>query len=119
MFQPISFNVIRQALEWHGVPIPKLRQLSLDDSDPDFIVGEYMATWAEEQFVAVLHPDKPGYQIGDMLNFTHKVRECFCEDIKVFAQESELWECGVRLLLYVAVPRTTLAWWECFDAINA
>jgi len=109
MFQPISFNVIRQALVWHGFPVPKLRQMSFYDYSSEEITAEYFALWTKEQFFQVLHPGHPEYMIGDDRLFLAKVQECFCEDVGVHYAYSDLYRDGFACLFYVRVSREVLA----------
>jgi len=82
MYQPISFNAIRQALEWHGMPVPVLRQLSFYDDELDGETSaEYLATWTPQQVAdAVAHPEiyhaTPLYYL-----FGEKLRACFYNDV--------------------------------------
>lgn len=105
MFQPISFNVIRQALEWHGVPVPKLRMLSFSDYDQDLITAEYRASWAFDDLanagMGVTMPNG-GLFLAD---FASLVRGCFCEDVCVETVEARASTREVVAVFYVRVSK--------------
>lgn len=119
MFQPISFNVIRQALEWHGFPVPKLRQLSLNDHDPDFVTAEYVAHWTAQQVQRVT-----GYPPGSQATYAEgemgaRLRQCFCEDVQVADPVNDPVAHMMTALIYVRVPRDLLYWAHLLEEINA
>jgi hypothetical protein len=117
MFQPISFNVIRQALEWHGFPVPKLRQLSLDDHDPDFVTAEYVATWTPEQANAI-PCSEPDFPIGPTLTlFIDKLQACFCHDVQVHSVERSEPGDNIVAFIYVKVDRGLLYWAQLLEVI--
>jgi len=109
MYQPISFNVIRQALEWHGLPVPTLRQLSYWTYDPHELSAEYVATWSAEQLrqrfvislLASIHWQLPV--------FVQQLRECFCDDIRLFDPEYDYIKEEFRVILYVTISREVIA----------
>lgn len=109
MYQPISFNVIRQALNWHGFPVPTLRQLSLNDHDLNFIWAEYRATWTEEQAVSVIadYPDEDWTLACK--NFNFHLAKCFCEDVEVMNAEFHPLKRHLTVLFYVKVAREVVA----------
>jgi hypothetical protein len=110
MFQPISFNVIRQALEWHGFPVPILRQVSLSDLDPDAVWAEYVATWTPEQ-VDAIPCTEPDFPIPPALTlFIDRLQACFCEDIQVHSVERNEPSRTVTAFIYVKVDRALLYW---------
>jgi hypothetical protein len=119
MFQPISFNVIRQALEWHGLPVPKLRQLSLNDHDPDCVTGEYVASWPLTSVISVNndYPDET-YCLA-VASFIHKLRSCFCQDIEIADGVPDVQGGIVTALIYVRVARGLLFWADLLDEIQA
>jgi len=117
MFQPISFNVIRQALEWHGFPVPKLRQLSLNDHDPDLVTGEYVATWTDDQVRAVTGYETVYLSKYADLAFTAKLKECFCDDIQVDGDTSQTVRGSYQYVITVKVARSLLYWAHLLEEI--
>lgn len=109
MFQPISFNVIRQALAWHNLPVPTLRQLSLYDGYGDNVSAEYLALWAAEaletRWFGVPREDGD-YYYTVMLNH---LRDCFCDDIHMTELHWDPVNQRLAALLYVKVDRTLLS----------
>jgi len=109
MYQPISFNVIRQALQWHAFPVPTLRQLSYWDYDPNEITAEYVCTWSAEQlrqhFGMALLCSMP----CDGLLFTRQLRQCFCEDVAVLDPEYDPVKESFSAILYVTISREVIA----------
>lgn len=108
MIQPISFNVIRQALDWHGFPVPALRQLSFYDFFTDFISAEYIATWTMDQVEGVCHglPSQDGSYY--YVQFKNALSECFCEDIAVTELHWDSLFMTMRALFYVRIDRAVL-----------
>lgn len=105
MYQPISFNVIRQALDWHKMPIPTLRELSYYDCFTDFISAEYLCVWTDEQLrqfapTKLLHDGSYAYTV-----FANQLRECFCDDVKVVELHFDPLKEELRGLLYVTISR--------------
>jgi len=83
MYQPISFNVIRQALEWHGFPVPILRCLSVSPpSEEGIVYAEYHARWGysllDELGTEAYHKRQ---QPLDYIKA--KLQDCFCGDVEV------------------------------------
>jgi hypothetical protein len=108
MYQPISFNVIRQALAWHNMPFPHLRQLSYYDCFENFISAEYLAVWTRDQVSLVVG----GFPVEDgsfyFECFARHLRECFCSDAIVTQLSVNPMQRTLCGLLYVTVPRETL-----------
>jgi hypothetical protein len=110
MFRPISFNVIRQALDWHGFPVPKLRQLSLDDHDLDCVTAEYVATWTRQQVEQVA--ELPEFWATNVARwkFEDTLKQCFCEDVRITNVSTNEEGATLTALLYVKVDRCLLYW---------
>jgi len=111
MYQPISFNVIRQALEWHGFPVPTLRQLSFYDFWDDFVSAEYLATWGPSLTAKVTgsSPERDGsyhYAV-----FAVRLRDCFAEDVTITDLHVNSHNLEMTALIYVKIPKG-LAMWE-------
>lgn len=82
MYQPISFDVIRQALDWHGFPVPHLRQLSFYEWT-DYLSAEYYAVWSwldipAHYCVHSLEDGDTGFQ-----EFKRDLAACFCDDVTI------------------------------------
>lgn len=118
MFQPISMNVIRQALDWHGFPVPTLRELSYsDDSDGD-ITAEYQAVWALDRIIEGEH-DIPVSPVGVIVaDFIRDLRGCFCEDVAVVDAHMDPLRDELKVLLYVKVSRAVCFWAEHWTNTN-
>lgn len=113
MFQPISTNVILQALAWHAFPLPKLRCLSVSPvSEEGIVTAEYLATW--------------GYSLlDDMCDEAHdnawnarsyivdNLAECFCQDVEVKDLTGNDEQGEYTAVLYVQVDQsaTVLSDW--------
>jgi len=84
MYKPISFNVIRQALEWS--PLPELQHIQLlstfkwPNGDTS---GEYVVTFKGAD-VRDLFGQEPLYE-GSWIDSEMRItlQECFCHDITV------------------------------------
>jgi len=109
MYQPISFNVIRQALEWHGLPVPTLRQLSHFNYDPDNVSAEYLATWTAEQLRQRFGMAELNAVPWQAPVFVQQVRNCFCEDVRVMDPEYNLINGSFRVIFYVTISREVIA----------
>lgn len=112
MYQPISFNVIRQALEWHGLPVPTLRQLSYRDQEPGEWTAEYLAMWSMDRLVEYMSSSPvPPYDVltGEFVN---RLRECFCADIDVVDAHINPLRNDLVVLLYVRVSKGISRWFE-------
>lgn len=109
MYQPISFNVIRQALEWHRFPVPALRQLSFFDNDPEQVTAEYLATWTLEQALKAVTPHTIWHERGTQIRFMQKLKECFCEDVTAVDAYFDPLKKEFRVLLYVRLSREVIA----------
>jgi len=119
MFQPISFNAIRQALEWHGFPVPKLRQLSFQDYDELWITAEYLATWSAEQLRQRYGHDLM-FRSSHMRGvFITQLRECFCEDVIIADYALVLDPDEFRVLLYIKLGKDAIAAARFVEEINA
>jgi len=84
MLKPISINVIRQAVEWSGLPDPlSIRQLSAYKWPNGDISGEYVLTFEgsdvrrEFEYEALYDGSAADSKMRYALN------ECFCTDITV------------------------------------
>lgn len=109
MYQPISFNVIRQALEWHNFPVPTIRQLSFHDMPDQEIIAEYYARWTTADVVKVTGMS-PGWQaMYARIIFTEQLRQCFCEDIEATELLPTPLEEGFSCLIYVRISREVAA----------
>lgn len=109
MFAPISFNVIRQALEWHSLPIPELRLLSFRDNEKEGVEAEYRAVWPEHKIPQCYFLPEPGEPMNGVDRFARDLQECFCSDVIVL--ECRWSDSAQRMsaLLYVKVDRTAFA----------
>jgi hypothetical protein len=109
MYQPISFNVIRQALDWHRFPVPALRQLSFFDSDPEQVTAEYLATWTAVQMLQQRgRASGPPTRITQVL-FMEALTACFCEDVTAIDAYYDPLKEEFRVLLYVRLSREVIA----------
>lgn len=110
MLQIISFNVIKDALKWHGMPLPNLRQLSYSEYE-HFFTGEYLARWEEwdvpvRYFFPPLHDGDP----DGVARFKADLQACFCEDITVIEVEwHDLPYEYMTALIYCKVDKAVLA----------
>jgi len=112
MFQPISFNVICQALEWHDLPRPKLRVLSVHEMD-GVIDAEYRATWrAVDLPDRVLYTDMSPLAVPCIALLANELHNCFAADVEVFALEFDALTAIVSALLYVRVDSCIGNWHE-------
>lgn len=79
-YNPISFNVIRQALTWQHIPPPQLTKLSSYKLPDGTMTSVYRAVWDYKAIVSwagyKFNPD--GYELT---YFCHAVSSSFCEDI--------------------------------------
>jgi len=112
MYQPISFNVIRQALAWHGFPVPQLRQLSYSPANEDGLAtAEYLATWGHSLIDAHYAMKLPHGGSRAQIIY-HDLMDCFMDDIQVlsvgYAFESQCY----TALLYVTVTVQIGLWGE-------
>lgn len=107
MFQPIAFRVIRQALIWHGFPVPAMRQLSFYEWE-DFFSAEYALTWT----ASMLRDDKKPIpkQDGDF-HYTvlqYDLHDCFADDVSVIQLHWDEESLLLTALLYVQLPKTPI-----------
>lgn len=83
MYQPISFEVVRQACAWHDFPAPKLRQLSFHENEDGIVWAEYFATWPStiirEKYHWYSQHDDGGLTFRAHLD----LQRCFCDDVVV------------------------------------
>jgi len=113
MYHPISFNVIRQALEWHGMPVPMLHQLSFYDNElHGETSAEYLATWTPDQAASVaVQPEVPHAPHLCPL-FSEKLRACFCDDVAVLGITRNPTNGTIICVLYVRVSTFIGNWHE-------
>lgn len=115
MYQPISFNVIRQALHWHGFPTPNLRQLSHSPSSEDGIsTAEYLATWGYS-LIDDFYRHKSCKYPSRADNIQQDVQDCFTGDVCVLGVG---WMPATRCyfaLLYIQVDEKVEAWSRAMD----
>jgi len=109
MYQPISFNVIRQALEWHALPVPTLRQLSFFSYDPDNVMAEYLATWTHAQVSECTGYRTDHAQSYVFSQFLDRLHNCFCEDVTIFHGGLSPIKDEFRVILYVTISREVIA----------
>lgn len=108
MYQPISFNVIRQALEWHGFPVPKMRMLSYRE-DGATVIAEIYAEWQE--FLIPIRFFGPANEFANadrIFLFKEELQQCFCEDVAIveigWVDERQL----MKGIFYVRIEKTVL-----------
>jgi hypothetical protein len=112
MYQPISFNVIRQALQWHAFPPPRLRVLCVSESD-DLIEASYQATWDVAELPdSVRWSDPPKFGVPDVARLLKQVRECFASDVDVLAAIHDPVANVANVLLHVRVSPHIGNWHE-------
>lgn len=109
MCQPISFNVIRQVLEWHGFPVPSLRLLSFSDTDPEVVVAEYLALWPISQLPRKYFVDPVRLRFGAVGEIQRDLQTCFCQDVTVLNVVQKPVHGLLSAVLYMQVGRSTLA----------
>ena len=109
MYQPISFNVIRQALAWHGLPVPTLRQLSFYSYDPDNVMAEYVATWDTEQLRQLFGMAIILANAWFVPVFVKRISECFCEDVTIFDAAFDPVKEVFSVICYVTISREVIA----------
>jgi len=118
MFQVISFNVIRQALDWHGLPMPKLRILSFY-SDELHTTAEYGAVWPEhclpQRFFAAPTISDPRDGVS---RFMDELIQCFAADVAVRQVRWSHILQEMSALLYVEVDTAIGNWHEHLLNIN-
>lgn len=119
MFQPISFNVIRQALTWHGFPVPTLRLLSSAVfEDSPVIVAEYRAEWRYAQFDEL--KDGALYNGWQALHYIEQnLQECFCSDVQVRELRADEDLLMYVALFYVQVDKGMINWLRQTIEVNA
>jgi len=118
MFQPISFNVICQALEWHDLPRPRLRVLSVHDME-GVTEAEYRATWrAVDLPDRILYKDMEPLAVPCIALLSRELRDCFASDVEVFGLEFDALTATVSALLYVRVDAGIGNWAEHLLNIN-
>jgi len=98
MYKPISYNVIRQAIDWSDLPAPqKIRMLSTFKWPNGDTSGEYMLTFdgaavREALNILCLWDGAP----GDVI-MRDRLQQCFCRDIVVVRSwcdpQHDLWKC--------------------------
>jgi len=118
MFQPISFNVIRQALEWHALPVPNLRVLSFH-SDEQRTTAEYLAIWPEH-CLPLRFFERPTFSDprDGVSRFMDDLIQCFAADVAVRqVRWSEIRQ-EMSALLYVEVDTAIGNWHEHLLNIN-
>jgi len=112
MYQPISFEVVRQALAWHGFPIPRLRQLSCSPIREDgFSTAEYLARWSHSLIDD--HYSQGHYFAKSRSELMQRdLQECFTDDINVTGVGFDLWANDYFALIYVRVDPVSDLWAE-------
>lgn len=113
MLQPISFEVIRQAISWHDFPQPVIRQLSFYEWDSCFS-GEYLLTWELEDIPAHLRSWVWSDKADDWWKFEEELQECFCSDVRVIKLVIDSDPMHVKVLVHVEVDKQPkqLELWE-------
>lgn len=109
MFRPISFNVIKQALEWHGFAVPQLRLMSFSDHDPDAVTAEYLAVWDEWQLDQKYFVAPGDGKLQGIAIFQQDLQACFCDDVEVRQLQWHSPHEQMSAMLYVRVDRATFA----------
>jgi hypothetical protein len=82
MYQPISFNVIRQALKHSGIPCPMLRELSMYKFPDGSITAEYVMTWTLAQIERYYAMPPRSLNPDNLATFAYIVQQSFAEDIQ-------------------------------------
>lgn len=82
MLKPISFEVVRQALEWHDFPQPTIRQLSFYEWDTVY-TAEYLLTWKVSDIPEALRLFAWSSDPEDWYVFENHLQGCFCDDLRV------------------------------------
>lgn len=115
MYQPISFPVIRQALQWHDIPCPELRQLSFCDQFEDHVIAEYLATWSFAPMQARFPDQMHDFTAPHIGAIKQQLQEAFCEDVTVIDLEYSPFRDVFTALLYVKVSRSMDQWAHWLD----
>lgn len=104
MLQPIAFSVIRQALDWHGFPVPAMRQLSFYEWEEHFS-AEYALTWSAAALRAA-GKSIPG-QDGDFpyTVLQYDLYDCFSDDVTVIQLHWDSELLTLSALLYVQLAK--------------
>ncbi len=112
MYQPISFNVIRQALDWHGFPVPTLRQLSYTEGE-ETLTAEYRASWPEHR-VPLRYFRSENWTAGKdgVASFKDDLQACFAQDVEVREVAWSDPKQEMTALLYVTVGKGIHEWAE-------
>lgn len=104
MFQPIAFSVIRQALEWHGFPVPSMRQLSFYEWEEHFS-AEYSLVWSASMLrdggKSLPHQD------GDFAYtvLQYDLHDCFSDDVTLVQLHWDSEHLCLTALLYVQLAK--------------
>lgn len=104
MIKPIAFGTIEQALEWHGFPVPTLRQLSFYEW-LDSWTAEYRAEW--KPIDLAMREGGADWSDGSAayMRFLYDLRECFCNDICPVQMHYDPETRIMSGLLYVRLPK--------------
>lgn len=106
MIQPISFNVIQQAIQWHGLPTPGLQTLSISGMDREAMRAEYEAVWPEHVIPQrYFGPQVPEWYDG-VAHFKGDLQDCFCEDVHVVNCRWDDLKQQMIAVLYIRVDRS-------------
>jgi len=104
MYKPISFQVIRQALQWQGIPAPlTIRLLSTFKWPDGSTSAEVVATW--ESAAVMHHTGYASLYDGSVAysRFLSDLRDCFCEDVHPVAAHYEVATDRMSVELYCKV----------------
>lgn len=83
MYNPISLNVVRQSLEWMGVPAPiVIHGNRIQVNDHGIVAKEYLAYFDPLQVQDFLSFWELRGSV-ELPEFTAHLNDCFCDDIQV------------------------------------
>lgn len=97
MYKPISYNVIRQAIQWSGLPdILNIRMLSSFKWPNGDTSGEYVLTFAGNEVRTVTGESSLFEGADSDILMKRWLQECFCQDVTVVRSwvdvQRDLWK---------------------------
>jgi hypothetical protein len=116
---PISFNVVRQALAWGNLPQPSLNNdASGFDPDVDENWAVYIAEWPIPAIEKCFSDDKRPHGWNIMLWLRLTVNSCLCEDINFLSAHLDFKRDMVVARLKVIMPSNDDGYEEMLDQIE-
>ena len=103
-YNPISFDVIRQALSWSNLPTPTLTKVSSYKLPDGTQTAIYRAIWSYESVYLWSKPEDK-FTVVELKAFIEAVTNSFCEDITCLQWGWDDVSQSMAIDLHVRVPK--------------